>query len=186
MPTTERSRPARSPGTSTSCTKATFIRDSGDRGQERLVHDSDLRARLQRQHALSDHLNRDRLLGPDRHQSVTIWPTKVNLSFDTSPTGMTLYLDGIAKSTPFVYDTLVGFTHTIEGRNQTLGSTTYTFSSWSDGGAQMHSIVGARRTRVTSRRSRSTAVARHRALPPHTRSTKVLVLRPRTPRVTAA
>ena len=74
-------------------------------------------------------------------KSVTIWPTKVNLSFDTSPTGMTLYLDGIAKSTPFVYDTLVGFTHTIEGRNQTLGSTTYTFSSWSDGGAQMHSIV---------------------------------------------
>ena len=41
-------------------------------------------------------------------QSVVIWPTKVNLSFDTVPTGRTLYLDGIAKTAPFVYDTLVG------------------------------------------------------------------------------
>jgi glucose/arabinose dehydrogenase len=72
---------------------------------------------------------------------VTVWPTKVNLSFDTAPTGLTLFLDGIAKPTPFVYDTLVGFNHTIEARNQTAGSNTYTFASWSDGGAQQHTIV---------------------------------------------
>ena len=45
----------------------------------------------------------------------------MNLTFDTVPTGLTLYLDGIAKTTPFVYDTLVGFNHTIEARNQTVG-----------------------------------------------------------------
>jgi glucose/arabinose dehydrogenase len=67
-------------------------------------------------------------------KSVVVWPTKVNLSFDTVPTGRTLYLDGIAKTTPFVYDTLEGFSHTIEARNQTAGSTSYTFASWSDGG----------------------------------------------------
>ena len=52
-------------------------------------------------------------------KSVTIWPRKVNLTFDTAPSGLTLYLDGIAKTTPFVYDTLVGFHHTIEARDQT-------------------------------------------------------------------
>ena len=68
--------------------------------------------------------------------SVIIWPQKVNLTFDTVPAGLTLYLDGIAKTTPFVYDTLVGFNHTIEARNQSVGTTSYTFASWSDSGAQ--------------------------------------------------
>jgi glucose/arabinose dehydrogenase len=74
-------------------------------------------------------------------KSVTIWPTKVNLSFNTAPSGLTLYLDGIAKATPFVYDTLVGFNHSIEARNQTANNSNYTFTSWSDNGAQQHTIV---------------------------------------------
>ena len=65
----------------------------------------------------------------------------MNLSFSTAPAGLTLYLDGIAKTTPFVYDTLIGFNHTVEARNQTSGGTSYTFASWSDGGAQTHTIV---------------------------------------------
>ena len=73
--------------------------------------------------------------------SVIIWPRKVNLSFDTVPSGLTLYLDGIAKATPFTYDTLIGFNHTVDARNQTSGNTSYTFASWSDGGAQLHTIV---------------------------------------------
>ncbi len=72
---------------------------------------------------------------------VTVWPRKVNLSFATAPAGLTLYLDGIAKTAPFVYDTLIGFNHTIEARNQTSGPNTYTFASWSDGGAQQHTLV---------------------------------------------
>jgi glucose/arabinose dehydrogenase/chitodextrinase len=74
-------------------------------------------------------------------KSVIVWPQKVNLTFDTAPTGTTLYLDGIAKTTPFVYDTLIGFNHTIEARNTTVGNSTYTFASWSDGGAQTHTVV---------------------------------------------
>jgi glucose/arabinose dehydrogenase/PKD repeat protein len=74
-------------------------------------------------------------------KSVTIWPTKVNLTFNTVPSGLTFYLDGIAHQTPFVYDDLVGFNHSIDARNQTIGSTAYTFTSWSDGGAQVHNIV---------------------------------------------
>jgi glucose/arabinose dehydrogenase/chitodextrinase len=72
---------------------------------------------------------------------VTIYPQKVDLAFDTVPSGLTLYLDGIARTTPFVYDTLAGFTHTIDARNQTSGGVTYSFGSWSDGGAQQHTIV---------------------------------------------
>ena len=74
-------------------------------------------------------------------RSVTIWPRKVNLTFTTVPSGLTLYLDGIARTAPFVYDTLVGFNHTIEARDQALGGTNYTFASWSDGGARQHTIV---------------------------------------------
>ena len=74
-------------------------------------------------------------------RSATIWPTKVNLTFGTAPAGLTLYIDGIAHTGQFVYDTLVGFHHTVEARDQTVGATTYTFSSWSDGGTQQHTIV---------------------------------------------
>jgi hypothetical protein len=73
--------------------------------------------------------------------SVIIWPQKVNLSFTTAPAGLTLYLNGIARVTPFVDDALIGFNEMVEARDQTSGGTAYTFASWSDGGAQNHSIV---------------------------------------------
>ncbi|MGA8294935.1 MAG: hypothetical protein WB820_21120, partial [Rhodoplanes sp.] len=40
-----------------------------------------------------------------------------------------------------VYDTLIGFNHTIEARNQIIGTNTYNFASWSDGGTQQHLIT---------------------------------------------
>jgi hypothetical protein len=43
-------------------------------------------------------------------KAVTINPEKVDLTFDTVPSGRTLYLDGIARTTPFVHDTLIGST----------------------------------------------------------------------------
>ena len=74
-------------------------------------------------------------------RSVTVWPDKVDLSFDSVPSGRTIYLDGIAKVTPFVHDTLIGFQHTVEARDQSAGGTSYQFESWSDGGAQEHTIT---------------------------------------------
>ncbi len=73
--------------------------------------------------------------------SVIVVPQKVNLNFAAVPSGATVFLDGIAHTGPFVYDTLVGFSHTIAAPNQTIGANTYTFASWSDGGAQTHTIV---------------------------------------------
>lgn len=75
-------------------------------------------------------------------KSVTVWPQKVNLSFATAPANnLTLYVDGIARTAPFVYDTLVGFSHSIEARDQNAGGTNYAFNAWSDGGTSLHNIT---------------------------------------------
>jgi glucose/arabinose dehydrogenase len=74
-------------------------------------------------------------------KSVIIWPEKVNLTLNTVPAGLTVYVDGVARATPTTVDTLVGFNHSVEARDQTVGSSSYTFASWSDGGAQTHTIT---------------------------------------------
>ncbi len=73
--------------------------------------------------------------------SVSVFPDKVNVSFDSVPSGLTLQIDGISKVTPFTSDDVKGFQHTINAPNQTSSGNSYTFSTWSDGGAQSHGIV---------------------------------------------
>ncbi len=79
--------------------------------------------------------------GLQNSTSVFIYPRKVNLTFDTVPSGVAITVDGIPHATPFVYDTLIGFVHTVEASNQTTGTNVYTFSAWSDGGAQTHALT---------------------------------------------
>jgi hypothetical protein len=79
-------------------------------------------------------------------KSVVVYPEKVNItlgsqSLDLTPLSLELKLDGIPHATPFVYDTLINFQHTIEASDQASGTSKFTFSSWSDGGAQQHTIV---------------------------------------------
>jgi len=74
-------------------------------------------------------------------RTVTIWPQKVNLTFSTQPAGLQLTVDGVVKTTPFVFDTLIGFTHTIGAPNQQFGGQNYIFHDWSDAGTQTHAIV---------------------------------------------
>ncbi|MCV7071961.1 PQQ-dependent sugar dehydrogenase, partial [Mycobacterium rufum] len=74
-------------------------------------------------------------------KSVYVYPQKVNLTFNTAPNGAAIYVDGVAHTTPFVLNDLIGFTHTISAPDQTIGGNTYTFSSWSDGAAQSHTLV---------------------------------------------
>jgi glucose/arabinose dehydrogenase len=73
--------------------------------------------------------------------SVTIFPRKVNLTFSTIPTGLSVVIDGIGVITPHVKDSLVGFQHTINAPDQAQAGTGYIFVSWSDGGSQTHQIV---------------------------------------------
>ena len=76
-----------------------------------------------------------------RHSSVFVFPHKVNLTFVTEPAGLTVNVGGISHVTPYVLDTLTGFQHLIDAPNQTQGSVIYSFGSWSDGGAQSHTIT---------------------------------------------
>ncbi|MGH9427276.1 MAG: hypothetical protein ACRD2L_13350, partial [Terriglobia bacterium] len=57
--------------------------------------------------------------------SVFAYPRKVNLNFNTSPSGLTLKVDGVTRTVPFVHETLVGFNHVIEAANQTQGGNAY-------------------------------------------------------------
>ena len=79
--------------------------------------------------------------GLEKTTSVFVYPQKVNLTFDTFPTGLRFNLDGIARIAPLVFDTLIGFNHSIDAPNQSSGSTIYSFNSWSDSGLQAHNII---------------------------------------------
>jgi len=79
--------------------------------------------------------------GLSSRSSVITRPEKVNLSIASEPPGLTVYLDGIAKQTPFAYDSVPKFVHQIDAHDGMLGSMKYEFDSWSDGGARAHSIT---------------------------------------------
>ena len=79
--------------------------------------------------------------GLSKSTSVSVFPNKVNLPFDASPSGLSLDIDGIRKVTPFVKDTVANFQHTLSAPSQSSGPNNYVFSSWSDGGAATHTIV---------------------------------------------
>src|SRR5262249_4709389 len=57
------------------------------------------------------------------------------------PRRLTLELDGNSKSTAVLFSDVKGFQHTINAPTQTFGGSSYTFTSWSDSGAQSHQIV---------------------------------------------
>jgi hypothetical protein len=86
--------------------------------------------------------------GLQTSKSVTIWPDKMNLSFDTSPSGLNLHVDGISRRTPFVLDTLVSFNHTIEARDQTSGNKT------TPSARGRTAVLGATPSRCRARRTR--------------------------------
>jgi len=74
--------------------------------------------------------------------SVSLQPQTVNLTFASVPTALQLVFDGTSQTAPFTRTAIVGSTHSISApATQTLGGTTYTFSSWSDSGAATHNIT---------------------------------------------
>jgi glucose/arabinose dehydrogenase len=80
--------------------------------------------------------------GIETQASVNIYPQKVNLGFATQPAGLTVAIDGIPMTTPFVYDEVIGFQHVISVDSpQFVNGSRYEFASWSDGGARSHTIT---------------------------------------------
>jgi glucose/arabinose dehydrogenase len=71
-----------------------------------------------------------------------IQPRRVTISLATQPAGLQVTLDGQPQATPLSVTAVVGLERELGVVSpQTVGSTSYTFSSWSDGGAATHSIT---------------------------------------------
>jgi glucose/arabinose dehydrogenase/PKD repeat protein len=69
-------------------------------------------------------------------------PQTVNLSFGSSPAGLTLAVGSTSQPTPFIRTAIKGSTLSVSAPSpQATGGTAYEFVSWSDGGAQTRNIV---------------------------------------------
>ena len=70
--------------------------------------------------------------------SVIVRPEKAPVSLTSSPSGLSLLLDGISRTTPFAQEEIVGFRYAVDAPSPQSG---YAFSSWSDGGAAAHTVT---------------------------------------------
>jgi hypothetical protein len=75
-------------------------------------------------------------------ETLRLDPQTVVLTFQSSPLGLQLTVGASSAVAPFDRTVIVGSNISMSAPSpQTLGGTTYQFSSWSDGGAQTHNIV---------------------------------------------
>jgi PKD repeat protein len=69
-------------------------------------------------------------------------PQTVNLTLASAPTGLLVSFDALNQAAPYTITAIIGSAHSLSAQaSQTLGGTTYTFSSWSDGGSAAHNIT---------------------------------------------
>ncbi len=74
--------------------------------------------------------------------SLPLYPKTVVLTFQSNPSGLQMTMNANAFTTPFNATVIIGSSNTITAASpQTIGATTYFYQSWSDGGAQTHTIV---------------------------------------------
>jgi glucose/arabinose dehydrogenase len=75
-------------------------------------------------------------------QTIRLDPKTVGLSFASSPSGLTLSVNGATSTTPFSRTVIQGSLNGLAAPTpQTLASATYDFSAWSDGGPRVHSVT---------------------------------------------
>jgi PKD repeat protein len=79
--------------------------------------------------------------GASASTSVNLQPQTVDLTFASSPTGASLTVGTGANVAPFTRTVIVGSSNSVSAPSQTIGGTAYTFTSWSDSGAQTHNLV---------------------------------------------
>jgi glucose/arabinose dehydrogenase len=74
--------------------------------------------------------------------SLQLDPQTVDLTFRSSPAGLTLAVGSTSQPTPFTRTAILGSTLSLSAPSpQASGGTAYEFVSWSDGGAQTHNVV---------------------------------------------
>lgn len=85
--------------------------------------------------------------------SVQLDPRTVVLTFQTNPGGLQIAVNGATRTATFASTVIVGSSNTISAISpQAKSKVTYVFASWSDGGAQTHTIIApAAATTYTAR-----------------------------------
>jgi uncharacterized repeat protein (TIGR01451 family) len=74
--------------------------------------------------------------------SVNMQPRTVTLTFKSIPAGMTLAVGASSAQTPFTRTVIANSLNSVSAPTpQSLGGTSYDFSSWSDGGAATHNLT---------------------------------------------
>jgi glucose/arabinose dehydrogenase len=71
----------------------------------------------------------------------SLLPRKVTVSLGSTPTGARLQVNGTNRVAPSSVVSWSGYTLLLNAPNQTINGTWHSFRSWSDGGAQSHSVV---------------------------------------------
>jgi glucose/arabinose dehydrogenase/PKD repeat protein len=75
-------------------------------------------------------------------QVLRLDPRTVKVTLASSPPGLSLALGGQAAAAPFTRSVIEGSTTTVGAQSpQTLGGTSYSFRSWSDGGTASHDVT---------------------------------------------
>jgi glucose/arabinose dehydrogenase len=78
--------------------------------------------------------------GAETVTSRDIQPRKIQMTLNTIPAGRNLTLDGLTVATPLTITAVEGVIRALGAPDQSAGGQTFTFQSWSDGGAQTHNI----------------------------------------------
>jgi uncharacterized repeat protein (TIGR01451 family) len=75
--------------------------------------------------------------------SVQLEPRTVALNFGTSPSGLSLTVNGVPGAAPFSRTVIVGSSNSLSAPPTQIGpdARTYTFTGWSDGGAATHNVT---------------------------------------------
>jgi PKD repeat protein len=80
--------------------------------------------------------------GATASTSLELHPKTVILSFATDPTGLQLGVNATTTTAPFTREVIKGSLNSLSASSpQTLGSTTYQFTGWSDGGGASHTVT---------------------------------------------
>ena len=84
-------------------------------------------------------------------QTLRLDPRTVAVTMRSTPAGLSLTLGATTATAPFTRTVIQDGTTTIAAASpQTLGSTTYIFGSWSDGGARSHTVTVTADTTFTA------------------------------------
>ena len=81
--------------------------------------------------------------GVSTTEFVRTFPEKVDITFNSQPSGISFFIDGTTITSPIVYDTAIGFIHNITAPQTTClnDDQKYEFVSWSNGGSGSHNYT---------------------------------------------